>query len=280
MSKILHLTDIHLVQGPLVPTLPHLPTPFERLVACVDHIMLHHDDADLCLLTGDLTQQGDVASYRQLKNQLDRLPMPAAPLMGNHDGLPGLREVFPNLPHYSSLSANGHDFLQYTVETLPTRIVCLDTHDPHGKAGGDGNGGRLSASRLAWLDERLAEDSRPTLLALHHHPLPLGMPFMDTLFLEDHDDLAAVLNRHDHVKHLCFGHVHRSVSGCWAGRSFSTPGSVALPVAFDGVHETCIALSDEAPAYNVLRLGDATPAKWNLAVHRVPFAPAETWMMG
>lgn len=279
MSKILHLTDLHLVQGPLVPTLPHLPTPQARLAACVDHILEHHADADLCLLTGDLVQQGDVPSYRELKTQLDRLPMPPALLMGNHDGLPALREVFADAPRCPQLLAQGLDVLQYTVESLPTRIICLDTFDPERKAGADGNGGRLCPARLAWLDERLTEDARPTLLAFHHHPLPFGMPFMDDLFLEDQEALAAVLARHPQVRHLCFGHVHRPVSGQWAGRSFSTPGSVALPVALDGEHRTFIALSDEAPAYNVLQINDTVPAAWSLFVHRVPFMPAETWLL-
>lgn len=277
--KLLHLTDIHITPGALVPSLPHLPHPSVCLRRCVNHILTHHADADLCLVTGDLTQNGDDASYVALRAELGRLPMPVVPLMGNHDDLPALRRAFPEIPLWEGDSAHSEpDALQYVVEGRGLRLLCLDTSDPDRKAGGDGNGGLLRPERLAWLEARLKEDSLPVILAMHHHPLPLGMPFMDNLALENSAALAALLARYPHVRHLCFGHVHRDAAGTWAGVSFSTPGSAALPVCLDAEHTDRIALSDVSPAYGLLRV-DVTPSAFSLVAHRVPFMPEEAWML-
>ena len=67
--KIIHITDLHLM--PRGETLWGLD-PFARLDAALTDIAAHHADADLCVITGDLTEKGDVAAYEMLKQRLAR----------------------------------------------------------------------------------------------------------------------------------------------------------------------------------------------------------------
>jgi 3',5'-cyclic AMP phosphodiesterase CpdA len=60
LPKILNVTDIHIVpEGSSVMGLD----PRERLRMVFRSIDRHHADADLCVITGDLTDKGDAASY-------------------------------------------------------------------------------------------------------------------------------------------------------------------------------------------------------------------------
>ena len=58
--KIIHLSDIHIHSEPI---LEH--NPIERFSLALDHIKNNHFDADMLIITGDITHQGDVASYKK-----------------------------------------------------------------------------------------------------------------------------------------------------------------------------------------------------------------------
>ena len=65
---------------------------------------------DLVLATGDLTEAGTPASYRDLRGILDALPMPVHFAMGNHDDRANFRAVFPQ----AKFDNNG--FVQFTCQ--------------------------------------------------------------------------------------------------------------------------------------------------------------------
>ena len=56
LMKIIQVTDTHLM--PRGTELNGL-NPNERLEACIASITEHHSDAELCIITGDLTDRGD-----------------------------------------------------------------------------------------------------------------------------------------------------------------------------------------------------------------------------
>ncbi len=80
--KLIHITDIHLV--PPGERLLGLD-PGERLKACIRDINIHHSDADLCVITGDLANRGETAAYTLLRERLLELKIPCQLLIGNHD---------------------------------------------------------------------------------------------------------------------------------------------------------------------------------------------------
>ena len=106
--KIIQVTDIHFVaQGERL----HGLDPYKRLAACINDINTHHSDADLCILTGDLTHQGNIEAYQSLRDCLDTLSIPCHYMIGNHDNRENFIEVFP----YAARDKNG--FIQSVIDT-------------------------------------------------------------------------------------------------------------------------------------------------------------------
>ncbi|TIQ52180.1 MAG: phosphodiesterase, partial [Mesorhizobium sp.] len=82
MLKIIHVSDTHIAPaGQLVVGLD----PHERLRQVVHAINTNHGDAALCVITGDLTDRGDEASYRVFRDIVSELKIPYRLLLGNHD---------------------------------------------------------------------------------------------------------------------------------------------------------------------------------------------------
>jgi 3',5'-cyclic-AMP phosphodiesterase len=154
------------------------------LAAAVDRVLALPTPPDAVLLSGDIADSGAEAEYALARELLAPLSMPIHLLAGNHDRLP--------------------ERTSYAVRCGELRLIACDTTIP----GEDG--GRLD---VAWLEARLAENPRaPTIVAMHHHPVPIGIPWLDVIGLptEDRAALAGPLARSPHVRRVVAGHVHRT----------------------------------------------------------------------
>ena len=76
------------------------------------------------------------------------------------------------------------------------------------------DGGALDGDRLAWVADRLAEDTTPTVLAMHHPPVDTGILAMDEIGIPaaDRAALGEVLAASPHVRRVISGHVHRAAT--------------------------------------------------------------------
>jgi len=242
--KFIHLTDPHLVPRPqkLFGLDVHA-----RLAAAVDSINRNFADAELCMVTGDITHWGEDAAYGEIKEILSGLAMPWHLLIGNHDERSTMRAAFPDGPW----SEDG--FLHYTLETPAGVFLVLDTVD-------DGKpGGRLCEARLRWLRRHLLETQdrgQSVFLFMHHPPMELGIHGMDMNKLANSEDLIAVLHGFTHIRHLFFGHLHRTCHGSWRGLGFSTVKATAFQVGLVLDATTPVQGSLENPAYAVVLIGD------------------------
>jgi 3',5'-cyclic-AMP phosphodiesterase len=190
------------------------------------------------LLTGDLVDSVEPAGYARLRALLAPLPMPVYAIPGNHDDRALLREAFAAEGY---LPASG-EFLHYTVEGFPLRLVGLDTLQP-GQAGGV-----LCEQRLAWLAARLEEaPQRPTLLFMHHPPCATGLP-LDHYGFPGAEALGALLERQRQVLRIVSGHFHRAVNALWHGVPVSTCPATAHQVALDLSGEPRSRIALEPPA--------------------------------
>ena len=253
--KVIHVSDTH-----LVATGEHLHglDPFERLQQCLQDIVTHHRDADLCVLTGDLAETGQTNAYGLLKQLLVSLPMRTALLLGNHDHRQRFCDVFSNGPRDS----NG--FVQWSETTSEGVLLFLDTNEP----GTDE--GVYCEQRHAWLREQLMQHhDRPIYLFMHHPPFDIGIPDMDALRLRDCEKFTQTLSAHNHIRHLFFGHVHRPISGKWGSVSFSAVHGTnhQLPLLLNkDPHNGVFAFCQEEPSYGVILItNDMT------TVHLQPF---------
>ena len=94
--------------------------------------------------------------------------------------------------------------LAQSFEACGWRFALLDSAIP----GEDG--GSIGGPQLRWLHETLdAHPSTPTIIALHHAPLPIGSRWLDVMKLADGTDLEHIIARSPQVRLVLFGHVHQ-----------------------------------------------------------------------
>ena len=197
----LHAGDIVQVEGTPLDTL-------EAVRRAVAHLNAMTPRPDAVAITGDLVAHEDEACYAALAEVLAGLEIPYYLIPGNHDDRGLIRRVFADL---AFLPRDG-DFLHYTVEELPLRLIALDSHVP-GQVGG-----RLCAARLDWLAARLAEaPERPALILIHHPPIETGIPAFDADLLEGRAAFGALVSGHPNVLAIACGHVHRNIEASWHG---------------------------------------------------------------
>jgi 3',5'-cyclic-AMP phosphodiesterase len=246
VNKVIILSDPHMV--PAGETIAGID-PAARLAAGIEHINLHHADADRAVVLGDLTHRGDAESAGRIASLLARLQTPFSIVPGNHDDREVLHAAFPDLP------VDGAGYMQQVIDLPGGRLLLLDTHHAEPGAGASTHAGRLCRSRLQWLERRLAEsraEERPVHILMHHPPHPTGFANMDAIMLENGDAFYRVLERNPIVRHLTCGHVHRTISGVHRGLAFNIFKSTAhqQPGIFDD-DDSSLSV-DEPAAYGLL----------------------------
>jgi Icc protein len=173
---------------------------------CLQELAKAYPGADVCVITGDLADQGEPGAYRWLKGQLDDLPFPTFPLLGNHDD----RQVFLDIFETQGIADRG--FIQSEFQLGGAVLIFLDTLKPGSDAG------ILCKVRMAWLEERLKANRNKTIaIFMHHPPCKIGDPVLDQIRLENAKDFGSVLARAPNVGRIFCGHVHRNFSTIWNG---------------------------------------------------------------
>ncbi|WP_295807204.1 phosphodiesterase [uncultured Nitratireductor sp.] len=238
MTKLIWITDLHLVEPDR--DWPAGVDPLARLRACLKEIDALHADADRIIISGDLIQLNNTLAYEVLRRELEPLHLPHRLLVGNHDDRNALLSVFPEVD-----GSNG--FVQYAEEIGGARILYLDTLASDGK-----HHGELCSTRMEWIAEQFeAAGDAPLLMFLHHPPCNIGVPALDRLKLRDTGPLADLLRTRRGLTHLFCGHVHRNVSGIWAGHPFAALKSTHVQFDLDMTGEK-LERSGEPPAFAVI----------------------------
>ena len=141
------------------------------------------------------------------------------------------------------------------VETGGARFVMLDSlidADDTGRV----DPGRLGADQLAWLDARLAEDTRAHRTSVSTtRPPRSSLELMDPIRLLDGDALAAVVARHPQVVAVLVGHAHTMAATTFAGRPLLIGGGVVSTVTADAEAPSTI-WYDAPPSFALHLVGD------------------------
>ncbi|HEX5594388.1 MAG TPA: phosphodiesterase [Solirubrobacterales bacterium] len=181
--------------------------PVPRLEQVIEAVRSLPNPVDAVIVTGDLSDSGSGEDYLLARRLLDRFDAPVHVLPGNHDLRGPLRQVF-------GLPGEGEEPIDYSVEVGELRLVVLDSIVPGQDPGG------FAAEQLRRLDEELGrQPEQPTLLAMHHPPLPTGHPEWDAINLaaSERAALAEVVGRHPQLRAIAGGHLHRVGASALAG---------------------------------------------------------------
>ncbi|HEX6827547.1 MAG TPA: phosphodiesterase [Burkholderiales bacterium] len=253
--KLLQISDTHLDQpGRICFGLD----PAAQLAQCVAHANAVHGDAELAVVSGDLVNSATDPEYRELRRVLSGLAVPFRLIPGNHDRRDRIRSAFPELPFEPG------KFLHQCVESSEATLLLLDTREPREEWG------RLCPERLAWLEARLEAARGPVLIFMHHPPIPIGHPAMDSVGLREPEAFLGLLQRHrEKLRHVFFGHVHRPFFAAVDGIGYSAVPGTSHQVSLMGMGRGDLYASGEPAGYGVILV-----EKGRVGLHIQSFAEA------
>jgi Icc protein len=252
MATILQISDCHLFADPTAE-IRGVRTR-DTFLRVWEHATRSFPQADRLVISGDLTHDERIETYRELHSLLtDWIPRLLV-IPGNHDDRSLLREVF------SCRGVAGWERIVFIEDIQGWRLIGLDSHVP-GELRGE-----LGDEQLEWLDGVLREEtSTPTVLFIHHPPISIHCEWLDRIGLQDAERLRQVLSRHSQIRSICTGHVHQDFTGQLGEIPVLTAPSTGLQFR---PGTATLEIDAVPPGYRILRLED--DGKWSTEIVRVP----------
>lgn len=190
--QVVQLTDTHLYAD-CNNELLGLNT--DRSLSRVIELVRQQHLPNIVVASGDLAHDGSAAAYQRLDTQFSQLHIPVYCLPGNHDDGTALRKYLN-----SGLLRTCHKM----VTDNGWQMVFVDST----VAGCEG--GHITDEALYQLNETLTNSSsQPTIVWLHHQPVPVGSRWLDSMAVDNGQSLLSSLERHSQVQALVWGHVHQ-----------------------------------------------------------------------
>lgn len=119
--KIVVMNDLHLVSPG--STLPNMDTA-KRFETALSNAEERHDDADLCIFAGDITDKAEPEAYFLFDALRTKYSVPQIVTLGNHDD----RNVYLSCAKDKATDPNG--FIQFKKDIKGHRILVLDSSEP------------------------------------------------------------------------------------------------------------------------------------------------------
>ncbi len=192
---------------------------------------------DCIVVTGDISHEGQVSSYRFFFDEMDRLDLPYSIMPGNHDNHETLQVCGSgrnNLRNIESFSNSA-----WSLYSLDTVVRGED----YG-AISDSEILRLSALLAAVKDQKIA-------LFMHHHPLSVGTPLVDSCKLLNPKDLLKLCRDYP-IHFVGTGHA-RTLSQQRLGHTLI---SVAPAISSQWVNGTREVKNIMVSGFNIISLTD------------------------
>jgi Icc protein len=231
---ILQITDLHILpdsdQNFLGINTEHY------FHAVLELAFAEHHYFDLILVTGDLAQDPCPSSYQRILNRLEATNTPCICLPGNHDNYGLMQQIF----NTNKVSCCKQLLLKNW------QLICLNSQIPGAP------GGRLSKQELLFLEDCLnGYPNHHALVSVHHHCLETKSPWMDTMMIENSEELLVLVNQYPQAKAITTGHIHQTMD--------ITSGSVRIlgtpSTCFQFKPEsTALSLDTTSPGYRLIKL--------------------------
>jgi Icc protein len=198
LLRLLQITDSHLFGDPQGELLGLVTRETFELV--LGMALDGEVPVDAIVLTGDLVHDESPEGYQYLARAMAGTGVPWFCIPGNHDRTELMRRYL-GAAYVGPIAAR---------RLGPWRLVFLDSTVPGCE------GGHLSPERIQRLEALIVADPDPTLVFLHQHPIPIRSLWMDTMGVDNGEELLDCCDRHPQVKAVIYGHVHQEVEA-WRG---------------------------------------------------------------
>ncbi len=253
-TTFVHLTDLHLSHPDLNDPNQHSDTVANlRLMVATLRDMTPRPD--FIVASGDLTNNGDEASYRLVREMVEDVGIPVVYALGNHDNRAGFRRAF-------DMGDSDAPLCHQTV-LGGLHVIALDSSRP-GRVSG-----AIGEQQFGFLRQTLRENPDLAKLLVIHHPPRIDENALawESLSGDDSDRLAATLRGHDIAGILC-GHIHFNRVSLWHG----------IPVIVaNGLHATVdILRASGMQIREGTGFGHCTWRSSGITVSFIPLTPAPT----
>ena len=189
MTLIVHISDLHISKA-----------SFDEDIFMKAAEEINSLDPAMIILTGDLTDNGYYAEFQQAKKYLEVFEAPLFAVPGNHDAR--------NLGYQTFEELIGEKSWKLTMDDVFT-VIGLDSSSP------DEDKGHIGTPQHMWLEHQLDEcviNEHFSIVALHHHTVPIPQTGRERNVLSDAGDILKTLTGHE-VDLVLSGHKH--VANVW-----------------------------------------------------------------
>lgn len=230
--RILQLTDLHLSSQ-------NNSQYDNHFTAALNFIQQQQTELkiDCIVVTGDISHEGQVSSYRFFFDKMDSLDLPYSIMPGNHDNHETLQVCGSGRNKLRSIESFSNS--AWSLYSLDTVVRGED----YGSIS-DSEILRLTSLLAAGKDQKIA-------LFMHHHPLSVGTPLVDSCKLLNPKALLKLCRDYP-VHFLGTGHAH-TLSQQRLGHTLI---SVAPAVSSQWVNGTSEVEYIIASGFNIISLTD------------------------
>lgn len=209
-------------------------------VSCKNAMILH---------CGDIAEAGSREAYQRFGSDMSAAPIPIKYIRGNHDNLQNMAQ---ELSLSSLIRTEGSEpLLEYSFDLGGERFIVLDatheeTPDPQGY---------LSSYQLRLLEEKLANDPRPTTIALHYSPfLPPSTWAQNNMVLHGGDALVHLVGRYkDRIRLVVSGHLHDPSVTIRHGVPFLSAGALSWQYRWDDSDDGPVPITTVPGVFHVVQ---------------------------
>jgi len=184
MTVIAHISDLHISNASFSE---------EVLKEVINQI--NELNPDMIILTGDITDNGYYSDFSKAIEYLSMFESPLFAVPGNHDARNVGYEIFEDIIG---------DLSWVLTKDNDLTVIGLDSSDP------DLNKGHVGRPQQLWMESELNKsfiDSCFSIVAMHHHVIPVPKTGRERNVLSDAGDILQSLIEND-VNIVMCGHKH------------------------------------------------------------------------
>jgi 3',5'-cyclic AMP phosphodiesterase CpdA len=224
MTRILQISDLHIMpEGQLFHGKIDTAAALQDMLTGLAGLLPVIGPVERLVISGDLTETGCKGAYDHLRDIMADAPFPWRAIPGNHDSREAMRAF--GAP-YDWMPDDGP--INWREDIDDVTILGLDTL-VEGAAHG-----AVTDATLAWLETTLRDlRHRPVLIFMHHPPVDTGISGMDAIGLAPDPRFEGLLRDYNGPLQIACGHVHRTITGQFAGRTVTIAPGTSHAVGLD-----------------------------------------------
>lgn len=234
--RFAHLSDLHLSQTPVAGVLPDADAIVDDIVRDVCRI---RECLDFVVVSGDMTDDGDPASFQRFETLFGTIGLPVFMVPGNHDGPAGYYRYRDTSKQFAAW-----DITKRVVTLSGLRLIGIDTCIEGETTG------QIDADTLHLVQQEIVQHgSNPLIIVMHHPLISPGMRDFDAVArLDGSDEMLEILCLSGAPQIILAGHVHRPyvanrhgvtcyVTGSPTGAHTSDLPFGDSPIRFEGLQD-------------------------------------------